>query len=311
MGHGRGVSATSLERLALYFAGPRTRQGILARAALGAPDPADGSLARELVARLAADIRPDGSVAGGAVPTIWRAHELLDLGTGPDHPAVARLVAWLMNRQDEPGAYGEGCDKPHHGQRVCRHYVQGFFSPAPADQRLAPITFPNGKAFRSEPAARFAISCFGVRLALRAGLGARPRVVQHLDSLRRLAEQWTAWTGFFAPDAMVAGLHALAYGGPDYRRTVATLVDLVSAHQGLDGFWPAADGFATLEALLATDQPEAQRVMRRAAPGIADRQHKDGGFGTTAGQERALIALRALRRAEGVPGPQAPSLRSG
>jgi hypothetical protein len=297
------VSPNALERLALYFGSLRTRQGILARAALGAPDAADGPLARELAAALADGLRPDGSVGGGAAPTIWRAHELLDLGCRPADPAVARLVAWLMDRQGGPGAYAYGCDKTRHCQRVCEHYVQGFFAPAPPEHRLAPITLPNGKAFRAEPAARFAISCFGLRVALRAGLGERPSIVQHLESLRLLADQWTEWSGFFAPDVIVAGLHALAYGGPAYRRSVETLVDLVAAHQGLDGFWPNADAFATLEALLATGVPEAQRVMRRMAPTLEERQRVDGTFGAMAQQERALIALRALLWAEGAAQP--------
>ncbi|MEO6055225.1 MAG: hypothetical protein ABI860_05490 [Gemmatimonadales bacterium] len=288
------MSPTALERLALYFAGLRTRQGILARAALGAPDPMDAATVRDVAATLTASLRPDGSVAGGAVPTIWRAHELLDLGAPPDEPAVARIVAWLLERQGQPGAYGEGCDKPRHAQRVCRHYVQGFFAPAPPEIRVAPITLPNGKSFRSEPAARFAVSCLGLRLVLRAGLGNRPVVVHHLESLGQLAAQWSTWTGFFAPDVIVAGLHALALGGPDHRKPVTTLVDMVSAHQGLDGFWRNADTFATLEALLATGLPEAQRVMRRVTPALEDLQRGDGSFGAAAEQERALIALRAL-----------------
>ena len=288
------MSPNALERLALYFGALRTRQGILARAALGIPDAADGTLAGELATALVGGIRADGSVAGGAVPSIWRAHELLDLGRGPDDPAVVRIVAWLMKRQGQPGAYADGCDKPRHAQRVCQHYVQGFFAAAPAEQRLAPISLPNGKAFRNEPAARFAISCFGLRLAIRAGHESDPGVVQHLDSLGMLAGQWTEWTGFFAPDVIVAGLHALAHGGPAYRRTVSTLVDLVAAHQGADGFWPGADAFGTLDALLATGLPEAQRVVRRAAPALEAWQRVDGAFGATAQQERALVALRAL-----------------
>ncbi len=296
------MSPTALERLAHYFGDLETRQGILARAALGAPAPGDGTLARDLAGAMTAGLRPDGSLAGGSVPTIWRAHELLDLGCRADEPAVGRIVAWLMGRQGQPGAVGEGCDKARHGQRMCEHYVQGFFAPAPIEQRLAPITFPNGKAFRSEPAARFAISCFGLRLALRAGLGDRSGVVRHLESLRRLADRWTDWTGVIAPDVIVAGLHALAYGGPGFGPTVESLVDLVSAHQGLDGFWRNADAFATLEALLATGMPEAQRVMRRVTPALEERQRADGCFGATAKPERALIALRALRWAEGSPG---------
>jgi hypothetical protein len=295
------VSPTALERLTLYFAARRTRPGLLARAELGTPDPGDPSLGRELVATLSAELRPDGSIAGGALPTIWRVHELLDLGCSPDEPAVARALSWLMRQQGQPGAYGEGCDKPRHAQRVCEHYVQGFFAAAPAAQRLAPITFPNGKGFRSEPVARFAISGFALRAALRAGLGHRPGVIRHLESLRTLSEQWTEWNGFFAPDLIVAGLHALAYGGPACRAPVERLVELISAHQGLDGFWRNADTFGTLEALIASRTPEAQRVMRRMAPALEDRQRADGAFGPTAQQERALIALRALRLAGQAP----------
>jgi len=204
------VSPTALERLALFFGTLRTRPGILGRKVLGTPDPADRGLALELAVRLTTEIRPDGSVSGGAVPTIWCGHELLDLGVRSYDPALKRLCAWLFERQGRPGAYGEGCDKARHQQRVCEHYVQGFFSPAAPEQRLAPITLPNGKVFRAEPAARFAISCLGLRLVLRAGHGDRPAVAKHLESLRLLAPHWHSWTGFFAPDVMVAGLHALA-----------------------------------------------------------------------------------------------------
>jgi hypothetical protein len=292
------VTPTALERLALYFGTLRTRPGILGRKILGTPDPADRGLALELAVGLTAEIRPDGSVGGGAVPTIWRGHELLDLGVPSYDPAVKRLCAWLFEQQGRPGAYGEGCDKARHQQRVCEHYVQGFFSPAAPAQRLAPITLPNGKVFRAEPAARFAISCLGLRLALRAGHSDRPAVAQHLESLRMLAAQWHTWTGFFAPDVMVAGLHALAAGGAAYRSTIEGLVDVVAAHQDLEGAWPHADFFATLDALVATDAPEARRVARRAQPALEARQRADGAFGATAQQERALIALRALRAAE-------------
>ena len=293
------MSPTPRERLAVYFARTRTRQGILARAALGTPDAADHELADELAAAMAAELRPDGSVGGAALPTIWRVHELLDLGRPPDDPAVRRALAWLLERQGAPGAFGEGCDRVRHAERVCEHWVRGFFSPAPPDQRLAPITLPNGKAYRAEPSARFATSCLGLRAALRAGLGERPAVVQHLDSLQGLAEQWTEWTGFFAPDIIVAGLHALALGGPGYQGSVEALVSLTSEHQRVDGVWPHADFFATLEALLATGLPDARTVVRRATTALAEQQRADGTFGGAAQQERALIALRALIWVEG------------
>jgi hypothetical protein len=290
------MSPTALERLALYFGVMRTRQGILARAALGTPGTGDQALALELAASLSAELRPDGTIMGGAVPTIWRAHELLDLGRGTADPTLATLLAWLMGRQGQPGAYGEGCDKARHAQRVCEHWVRGFFSPAPAEVRMAPITLPNGKAFRVEWAARFAISCLGLRAALRAGLGDCAGPAQHLESLRLLAEQWTSWNdGSFVPDAMVAGLHTLALGGPTARSSAEQLVGMIAAHQAPDGLWPNADLFATLEALHATGLEAARSAVGRALPALAERQRADGTFGAMAQQERALIALRAFR----------------
>ena len=289
------MSPTPLERLALFFAPLRTRQALLARADLGVADPGDAALSARLAHDLAAELRPDGSVGGAAMPTIWRAHELMDLGGRPGDPGLSRVLGWVLQRQDAAGVYGEGCDKTRHTQRICEHYVRGFFSPAASSERLAPITLPNGKAFRAEPAARFAISCLALRAVLRAGMVERPAVARHLESLRSLAEGWTDWTGLFAPDVMVAGLHALALGGPPFRPTVERLVKLVAGQQRADGQWDAADLFQAIEALIATGLPAARAVVRRAVPALEGRQRVDGSFGATAQQERALIGLRAIR----------------
>jgi hypothetical protein len=298
------VTTTATDRLASFFSSLRTRPGILARRLVGAEDPSDGPAAAQLVASLAAGLRPDGSVSGGALPTIWCGHELLDLGAPSHDPAVKRIGAWLLQRQDRPGAYGAGCDRDRHQRQICGHYLHGFFAPAPAEERLAPITFPNGKAFRTEPGARFAVSCLGLRLALRAGLEDRPAVARHLESLRGLAGHWTTWSGFFAPDVIVAGLHALAVAGTRYRAAVAPLVDLVATYQRIDGVWPNADFFATLEALLAADLPAARQVIGRAMPALLERQRADGSFGATARQERSLIALRAIHLTERAAPPR-------
>lgn len=289
------MSPTALERLGLYFSSLHTRQAVLARAELGLADPGDAALASRLAQALAAELRPDGSVGGAAVSTIWRAHELMDLGRSSGDPALTRVLSWVLERQDAPGVYGEGCDKARHAQRICEHYVRGFFSPGTSSERLAPVTLPNGKAFRAEPAARFAISCLALRAVLRAGFGERPAVIRHLDTLRSLSEGWNDWNGFFAPDVIVAGLHALAVGGPAYRPAVERVVDLMAAQQGDDGQWHGADLFQTVEALHATGVPAARAAVRRTIPALEERQRADGSFGATAQQERALIGLRALR----------------
>jgi len=53
-----------------------------------------------------------------------------------------------------------------------------------------------------------------------------------------------------------------------------------------------------LEVLRATGDPTALAAVRRAVPALVAKQRPDGTFGSTAQQERALIALRAFRWAE-------------
>ncbi len=218
----------------------------------------------------------------------------------------------MLALQGRPGAFGEGCDKERHVQRACDHYVQGFFSPAPPAVRLAPVTFPNGKAFRAEPAARFALSCLALRAALAYRTRAAARSIDHhVRSLSALATGWTELDGFFAPDAIVAGMHALALAGPEHRSVVATLVGLVAANQDASGDWPNADLFHTLDAL---DGQRASRGARarcgRAVPALAARQRADGTFGASAQQERALIGLRALLWSEGRRDREIPAHRA-
>jgi hypothetical protein len=293
-----GMTAVIRDRLALYFGGEQTRQGLLARAALGRPAPGDAELARRLVERTATELRSDGSVGGAPVTTIWRAHELLDLGAKPGAAPLDAVLRWVLDRQGKPGAFGEGCDRERHGRRLCQHFVIGFFAPAPPTQRLAPVTLPNGKVYRAEPAARFALSCLGLRAALRVGHHARPAVRQHVTSLVCLAAQWTTWTGYFAPDLIVAALHTLTQAGEDKREVVEQLSSFVAAHQGEDGAWPNADLFHVIEGLRVAGTETARTAVRRAVPALAARQRPDGTFGSTAQQERALIGLRALQWAE-------------
>lgn len=275
-----------------------TRQGLLARKALGTPAPDDDLLVQRLIEEMDADTRVDGSVAGAVVPTIWRAHELLDLGGEADPTGAVRVMGWVLELQSKPGAFSHGCNPPRHAHRACEHYISGFFSPAPPEHRLAPVMLPNGKVFRAESAARFAISCLALRAALRGRLEQRPSVEQHLISLIQLQEQWDQWDRYFAADAIVAGIHALAFASPSHRATLPNLAAGIAANQAEDGTWPTADLFHTLEALNAIGTPDAHAAVRRAVPALLARQKIDGSFGATAQQERALIALRSLLWAE-------------
>ena len=135
----RMTSTTAvIDRLALYFSEEQTRQGLLARAELGRPEPRR-SRARLPDGRARGSAAPaDGSVGGAPVTTIWRAHELLDLGSDPTAAPLALVLRWMMELQDKPGGFGEGCDRERHSRRLCEHFVVGFFAPAPPELRLAP-----------------------------------------------------------------------------------------------------------------------------------------------------------------------------
>jgi len=291
------MSSDLVARLARYFGAQPGRPAILARLALGHPGPRDPDLALELRQRLAAELRPDGSLHGASLPTIWRVHELLDLGEPNDGRPIRAAIRWLGALQGRSGAFGEGCDKHRHARRACEHFLVGFFSPAPPEQRITPVTLPNGKVFRAEPAARFALSALALRAMLRAGESSRPPVRRHLESLTRFAEQWSAWEAALAPDAIVAGMHALAEAGPPWSDATNRLLTVVAERQGADGGWSEVDFFPVLDMLLAVGSPEALALVRRAGPALAARQRSDGTFGASARQERALIGLRAALRA--------------
>ena len=291
------TAAEGIERLALFFAELPTRQGVLARRALKRPGAGDEILTRRLLENMRKETRMDGSVTGAVVPTIWRAHEFMDLGYRGDETSCARIMAWILELQQKPGGFNQGCNPTRHAHGVCEHFISGFFSPAPPDQRVAPVMLPNGKVFRAEPAARFAISCLALRAVLRARFNGST-IDQHVLSLIQLHDRWTEWDGYFAADVIVAGVHALAFVPQPHRGIVSQLAAMVASRQAQDGNWPNADLFHTLEALLALGTGEARSAVRQAVPALLSRQRVDGSFGSTAQQERALIALRSLIWAE-------------
>jgi len=221
---------TGIERLSAFFESRTTRQGLLARRALGRLTEGDEVLRTRLIQELRGETRLDGSLGGAVVPTIWRVIELMELGHRPDEAGVIRVVGWVLGLQDQPGAFGQGCDETRHANKVCEHFVSGFFSPALPSERLSPVSLPNGNVFRSESAARFAVSCLALRATLIAGHDTRPAVVRHLDSLVTLQQTWTRWDGYFAPDAMVAALGPLAVAPPPFRERLPEAAAFVARH---------------------------------------------------------------------------------
>lgn len=301
-------SADAVGRLSAHFAARPSRAALLVRAALHVPSPDDAGHRDRLVIQLRADSRPDGSVGGSLLATAWRAIELLELGHGPGEPGTARAIDWVLTLQGRPGAFGDDCPGPRnarHLHRACSHYMCGFFAPAPPTQRLAPITLPNGKVFRAEAAARFAVSCVALRAVLQAGHAGRPLVEQHVASLLRLEEAWEDWGGYYAPDLVASALSALARAPSAPTAAVARIARAIAHRQRPDGTWPDADLFHTLDALLAARDAvraaddsdagaELDTALRRATPALLACQRPDGSFGPTAREERGLIGLQVL-----------------
>ena len=295
----RQQEAAAIERVAAFFAPRSARAAILAREVMGRPAPGDAAAREAVVADLLKGLRPDGSVGGAALPTIWRALELMDLGHAGQEPGTARLIHWVLALAGQPGAFGEGCHPARHEQKACDHYLAGFFAPAPATERLAPITMPCGKTFRAEAAARFAVSCLALRAVLQAGLAGRASVKKHLTSLALLADVWTDWGGYYAPDLVISALHPLAIAPPVHRGATIKTAAFIAENQQADGTWLNADLFHALESLIAANTPPARKAVTRAVPALLALQRKDGSFGPTAQEERALIGLRTLVLAHG------------
>jgi hypothetical protein len=281
----------AVEQLRLYFAPLKTRQGILARRILGEPAVDDEAVTRDLLQGMEADYRSDGTFSGGVVGLVWRAHELLDLEAA-NEPQFARVMERLLHLQGKAGSFSEGCTPARHSYAACEHFLSGFFSPAPPEQRIAPVMLPNGKVFRAEPAARFAVSCLALRAALRAGLAERHAVDRHVVSLIHLQKSPQARTGYFAADVIVAGIHALAYVTGPRCRDMPQLAGLMPPISG--DAREVVDLFQRVETLLAIGTPEAHLLLHQLLPTLLSRQRADGSFGSTAQQERSLIALRAL-----------------
>lgn len=302
--HGRTMVATveqdlpglssGIGRLATFFENRATRPGLIARRALGRLTNSDLGLHDRLIREMRGETRLDGSVGGATVPTIWRAIELMELGHQSDQAGVIRVMGWILNLQERPGAFGEDCADQRHANKVCQHFIGGFFSAAPPNERLSPVSLPSGKVFRSEGAARFAVSCLALRAALMAGNERRAGIQRHLESLVVLRETWTSWDGYFAPDAIVSALSALAVAPPPFRDILPDLTGFIAEHQSADGTWPHADLFHVLEALLLAGTLKAKLAVCQAVPALLAIQHPEGGFGNTAMEERALIGLRAL-----------------
>lgn len=282
------------ERLREFFRDRTTRPGVVARRLLGQPRRDDPTLVEQLIAERRRKTRLNGSTDGSLVRTAWTVWELLELDNPVDHSAVVRTVGWVLTQQDKPGHFAEGCDPDRHERRVCRHFLNGFFSAGTADQDIGPLTFPSGVTVEAEHDARFAASCFALRTVLRAGEDRRAAVLQHVDGLVELLKQPDAWGGDRNPDLVFFALGVVALAPIRYRPGLEALVKQVVDRQHPGGGWSNASLFHACDMLLLAPTAAARDALRRATPLLCSMQQPSGAFDSENDEEKALIGLKVL-----------------
>lgn len=263
------------ERGAAFFRERLTLEGVLARRLLKAPAPGDADLADHLVRERRRRSRMDGSIAGSLTLTARALWELLDLVADLDHAGVVRLAGYLLAQQDKPGRWS---DDGMAGD--------GFFSPGPRAQLIAPLALPSGAVFAEEDDARFVASCLALRAVLRAGHEGRAPVRIHLERLLAIRT--------VDPHLAFVVLGAVGMAPPEYRPRIGGLLAETAARQREDGTWDGVTIFHAVDMLLSAPSPEARALVRRAAPGLASLQRESGAFDDTGDEVITLIALRAL-----------------
>lgn len=263
------------DRAAEFFCGRETLAGVLARQLLNCNVPDDPEVADHLIRLHRRKSRMDGSIGGSLILTARAAWEMMELGAPPDHAGVVRMSGYLLNQQDAPGRWSED-----------GRAGNGFFSPGPPTERIAPLVLPSGTVFVQEDDARFVASCLALRSVLRAGHDRRAPVRAHLDGLLTVRA--------IDPHLAFVAIGALGMASPPFLDRVASLVAEVADRQADDGSWPEVTVFHAVDMLMSVPTAPARAAVRRAAPLIAGLQGESGAFDDSENEDVALIAVRAL-----------------
>jgi hypothetical protein len=257
-----------------------------------------GRGAPELGGHLRGDLQakqgPDGSWEeedlGVTVEALW---QLLDLGLLADAAVVDRALDWMYSRRDVEGAFGSGCTPVRHEQRVCEHFLTGFFSPGESDEPQE-IMLSNGQVVSSDTGARLLISERALRTALRAR-PLDPRATASISGLRGLP-LYLEYGGSFTPAVLVGAVQALAWVKGAHSAELDAGLELLATAQEKDGGWPNVEFFFVLEALLETRHPLSTELLTKAAGRLVDTQHKYGAWGRNYVAAQTWIAVQALER---------------
>lgn len=284
----------ALDGVAAFFRSRQTRAGVVARRLLGASAPGDDRLSLQLINERRRRTRMDGGVGGWVAATTFSAWELIQLGCMPDHTGLSRMLGYILDRQDKPGRFGEGCSERRHAIGHCHHFIGGFFSPGSKDKIVAPLALPSSAVFTEEWDARFAGSCFALRTALQARQERREPVMRHLQSLVYLAGRWERQEFPVAPDLALTAMASVAAAPLPHREHAERMAERIVADQRPDGTWEKATTLHALDSLLTLTSKNARDAVERSTKAILPEQRPDGSFDDHGNEEKTLIALRAI-----------------
>jgi len=272
-----------------WLADHRDYYGFLARRDMsrGAPE-----LARHLQGDLRAKQGRDGAFYEGdlqaSTEAIW---SLLDLGLPPATQTIALGLDWLYAQRDKAGVYGSGCTPARHEQRICEHFVNGFFSPGYPDEALE-VLLENGQTVTSDAGARLLMSERALRSALRASPGDQ-RAASSVAGLRSLP-LYLEYGGTYTPAVLVGALQALAWAPNPRPSELEAGLEALAAAQAKDGTWPKVEFFFVLETLLEMRHPLAKTLLRKATPRLLETQHKSGDWGRHHQAAQTWIGVQVL-----------------
>lgn len=288
---GQRVILDAIDRARDWLAERHDYHGYLSRrdSGRGAPE-----LARHLRGDLLAKQGRDGSWGeGGLLESAEALWQLLELGQPAGSAPVARALDWLLGRRDQEGTFSSGCTPARHEQRICEHYVQGLFSPGPADESQE-AALSNGQTVTSDAGARLLASERALRSILWAD-PSDPRAAASVIGLRSLP-LYVEYGGTFTPALLVGAVQALARAGPSAASELAAGLEALAGAQADDGTWPNVEFFFVLETLLELKHPLAEQMLARAVPRLLEIQHKYGAWGRRHLAAQTWIAVQVLEQ---------------
>jgi hypothetical protein len=223
-----------------------------------------------IVATVFENQRADGSWGGSLLRTAEALLLLKELRSDRTFD-VTRAIAWIYDRQNAEGRFGDACDDTAHRAALCHHFASGFFAPAPPWVVLDGIRLDGGYSLGMDRDARAGVSALACSALLEWG-EPEDRLRVHVDACNRIVDQVAAGRASLSTAAYCCVLKTLLSARPtgDYLSAVGAGLDFLVRSQRADGTWPGADMFLVLQTIASACErghatPRVLSALRRSA----------------------------------------------